>query len=212
MNMIPLENKPLEGFTQEQREKLGPFIGSRTKVETAKYMARIHAACGKDIDRAMRLIQEGIPIGLITCPDFVIQKDDFLDLFVVKSKSDQNKSALEVAIVAAIHEVCKSLDDTDKVIDNLTAMGFKLVETSEYNRLRTKAEQTRADLDATKRTVDTFGNRIDALKDALKDTVPEEALLPGTDLFNNLLKHMKEFMLEDPEFMKALKSMNKARP
>jgi hypothetical protein len=35
MNIIPLENKPLEGFTQEQREKLGPFIGSCNKVETA---------------------------------------------------------------------------------------------------------------------------------------------------------------------------------
>jgi hypothetical protein len=210
--MIPLENKPLESFTQEQREKLAPFIGSSTKVETAKHMARIHAACGKDIDRATRLIQEGIPTGIITYPDFVVQRDDFLDLFVVKSKNDQNKSALEVAIVAAIHEVCKSLDDTDKLIDNLTAMGFKLVETSEYNRLRAKAEQTKTDLETTKRTVETFGNRIDALKDALKETIPEEALLPGTDLFNNLLRHVKDFMLEDPEFMKALKSMDEARP
>lgn len=200
MNMIPLENKPLESFTQEQREKLGPFIGSRTKVETAKYMARIHAACGKDIDRATRLIQEGMPTGIITYPDFVIQKDDFLDLFVVKSKSDQNKPALEVAIVAAVHGVCKSLDDTDKVIDNLGAMGFKLIETSDYKALLQKTEQAKVDAEMARSTLSTFENRINALKEVLNRAVTDDALVPGTSLFNDLVKYMGEFIPENKGF------------
>lgn len=196
MKVIPLEDRMIDSFIPEHQEKLKMFVDDAPLINTADWMKQIYAMCEENLDTVTRLIQGEIPTDIITLPYFVIQKDDFLNVFVAKSR--QNQPILEVAIIIAIHRIFKKLKNVHRALDYLIAMGFRPLPTKHYHRTIQAADK----VDAMRASLETIEHRINTIQEhVVTEEMLDKMLEPDRELFKVLSVHAKESMLSDKEFL-----------
>lgn len=194
MQVIPIENKLISNFAPEFQEILKQYF-STPATNTTEHLHHIYNSCEENLDAVTRLIQHEIPTDIITLPTFIIERDDFLDAFVVKSKHDQ--PMLEAAITIAICKTHKNLRDTHKVLGYLMAMGHRLLPGHRYQ----KVLDTVDGMSKLKESLGTLENKVSVIQEhAVTEEMLDAILAKYPERFKEFVAYIKESMLSDKEF------------
>src|SRR5574341_2384441 len=123
MHILRIENREINSYPEEFRQRLRDFSEDGTHTEAPSLITAIFHACDKDMEKVCGLISLELEDD-ISRAGFKLDYDKYMDAYILRSKCNMKEFEVEVGFISAITRVYKGLRAANSAVAYLKAMGY----------------------------------------------------------------------------------------